>query len=71
MIDTKLLQMLVCPLTKTKLTYDKESQELISEVSGLAYPIQNGVPIMLIDEARIINPDQVRLIAPHLLKEES
>ncbi|CAO5675166.1 MAG: hypothetical protein HEEMFOPI_00187 [Holosporales bacterium] len=69
-VDPKLLQILVCPLTKTKLRYDEESMELISDVSGLAYPIQNGVPVMLVDEARIVNPDQVRLIAPHLLKNE-
>lgn len=65
--DSKLLQLLVCPLTKTQLVYDKTNQELISSVAGLAYPIQEGIPIMLIDEARIINADQVKLFAPQLL----
>lgn len=54
-IDPKLLEILICPLTKTRLTYDKENNELISEVAGLAYPINNGIPIMLVDEARIID----------------
>lgn len=66
-LDPKLIQNLVCPLTKTTLVYDAENQELISQVAGLAYPIKKGIPIMLIDEARIINPDQVRCIAPELL----
>ncbi len=51
-IDPKLLEILVCPLTKTTLRYDKEAQELISEQAKLAYPIRDGIPIMLIDEAR-------------------
>jgi uncharacterized protein len=57
-IDPKLLEILVCPLTKTRLTYDKVSQELISEAAGLAYPVKNGVPIMLVDEARIVNEEK-------------
>ncbi len=56
-IDPKLLEMLVCPLTKTPLIYNRETQELISEQAGLAYPIRNGVPIMLVDEARNTNLD--------------
>ena len=48
----KLLEILVCPLTKGPLTYDKDAQELISEQAQLAYPIRDGIPIMLIDEAR-------------------
>ena len=56
-IDPKLLEILVCPLTKTPLIYNKETQELISEQAGLAYPIRNGVPIMLVDEARNTNLD--------------
>ena len=56
-IDPKLLEILVCPLTKTPLIYNRETQELISEQAGLAYPIRNGVPIMLVDEARNINLD--------------
>ena len=51
-IDPKLLEILVCPLTKTPLIYNRETQELISEQAGLAYPIRNGVPIMLVDESR-------------------
>ena len=50
--DSKLLEILVCPLTKTTLLYDRARQELISKAAGLAYPIRNGVPIMLASEAR-------------------
>jgi len=50
--DPKLLEILVCPLTKATLHYDRERQELISKQAGLAYPIRNGIPIMLPDEAR-------------------
>ena len=56
-IDPKLLEILVCPLTKTPLNYNKETQELVSEQACLAYPIRNGVPIMLVDEARSTNAD--------------
>ena len=56
-IDPKLLEILVCPLTKTPLNYNKETQELVSEQACLAYPIRNGVPIMLVDEARSTNSD--------------
>ncbi len=51
-VDPKLLEILVCPLTKGPLRYDREGQELISEQAGLAYPIRDGIPIMLIDKAR-------------------
>ena len=51
-VDPKLLEILVCPLTKTTLRYDKDAQELISEQAKLAYPIRDGIPIMLVDEAR-------------------
>jgi uncharacterized protein YbaR (Trm112 family) len=51
-VDPKLLEILVCPLTKGPLIYDAEHQELISEKAGLAYPIRDGIPIMLVDEAR-------------------
>ncbi len=50
--DPKLLEMLVCPLTKASLRYDREKQELVSEKARLAYPIRDGIPIMLIEEAR-------------------
>jgi uncharacterized protein YbaR (Trm112 family) len=51
-VDPKLLEILVCPLTKAPLEYDGEAQELISRQAGLAYPIREGIPIMLPDEAR-------------------
>jgi len=53
--DPKLLEVLVCPITKEPLTYDREREELISRKAGLAYPIRNGVPIMLPDEARTLS----------------
>jgi uncharacterized protein YbaR (Trm112 family) len=53
--DPRLLEILVCPLTKTPLRYDRERQELISDAARLAYPIRDGVPIMLPDEARRID----------------
>ena len=56
-IDPKLLEILVCPLTKGALDYDKEAQELISEQARLAYPIRDGIPIMLVDEARQLDAD--------------
>ena len=51
-IDRKMLELLVCPVTKTTLEYDAGRQELISRVAKLAYPIRDGIPIMLVDEAR-------------------
>ena len=51
-LDPKLLEILVCPLTKTSLKYDKEKQELISDKAKLAYPIRDGIPVMLAEEAR-------------------
>ncbi len=51
-LDPALLTLLVCPLTKSTLHYDEQAQELISEEAKLAYPIRDGIPIMLIDEAR-------------------
>ncbi len=51
-IDPKLLEILVCPLTKTALDYDAVRQELVSRAAKLAYPIRDGIPIMLVDEAR-------------------
>ena len=56
-IDPKLLEILVCPLTKGPLRYDNAAQELISENAGLAFPIRDGIPIMLVDEARRIDED--------------
>jgi hypothetical protein len=57
-IDPKLLDLLVCPLTKGPLRYDRARQELISEQAGLAYPIRDGIPIMLVDEARPLDEDE-------------
>ena len=54
-IDPKLLEILVCPLTKEKLLWDSENNELISKKAGLAYPVKDGIPIMLPDEARKID----------------
>jgi uncharacterized protein YbaR (Trm112 family) len=51
-VDPKLLEILVCPLTKNELVYDAKAQELISRSAGLAYPIRDGIPIMLPEEAR-------------------
>lgn len=59
-VDPKLLEILVCPLTKTSLTYDREKNELISLVAGLAYPIMNGIPIMLVEEARVIDEEKAQ-----------
>ncbi len=56
-VDPKLLEILVCPLTKSPLRYDSGAQELISEQAGLAYPIRDGIPIMLVDEARRLDED--------------
>ncbi len=52
MLDEKLLDLLVCPLTKSPLVYDKKNSELISKEAKLAFPIEDGIPIMLIDKAR-------------------
>jgi len=54
-IDPRLLEILVCPLTKGPLSYDRTRQELISAQAGLAYPIRDGIPIMLVDEARVLD----------------
>jgi uncharacterized protein YbaR (Trm112 family) len=55
-VDPKLLDILVCPVTKGPLVYDKERQELISKSARLAYPIRDGIPVMLEDEARRLEP---------------
>ena len=56
-VSPKLLEVLVCPLTKMPLHYDREHQELVSRAARLAYPIRDGIPIMLTDEAREIDDD--------------
>lgn len=52
--DPKMLEALVCPVTRSTLTYDKGAQELVSKAAGLAFPIRGGIPVMLVDEAREI-----------------
>jgi len=56
--DPKLLELLVCPLTKATLHYDREKQELVSRSAGLAYPIRGGIPIMLPGEARELSDEE-------------
>jgi len=58
-MDKKLLDILVCPVTKGPLIYDKQNQELVSKSACLAYPIRDGIPIMLEDEARRLTPEEV------------
>ena len=60
MIDKKLLDILVCPVTKGPLIYDKEKQELVSKSARLAYPIRDDIPVMLEDEARVLGDDERR-----------
>ena len=59
-VDPRLLEILVCPLTKGPLRYDAERQELISDKARLAYPIRDGIPIMLIEEARSLDEPEAR-----------
>lgn len=54
-ISNELLKVLVCPVTKGPLVYNKQNQELISELAGLAFPVRDGVPMLLVDEARKVN----------------
>jgi len=57
-MDQKLLELLVCPVTKGPLTYDRDRQELVSKSARLAYPIRDGIPVMLEDEARKLTPEE-------------
>lgn len=57
-MDAKLLAILVCPVTKGTLTYDKTNQELISASARLAYPVRDGIPVLLEEEARKLGPDE-------------
>ena len=59
-VDPRLLEILVCPLTKKPLRYDREAQELISDAARLAYPVRDGIPIMLVEEARALADSEVR-----------
>lgn len=56
-IDPRLLEVLICPSSRGPLVYDKETNELISKKAGLAYPVRDGVPIMLVDEARALDDE--------------
>lgn len=62
MIDDKLLSILVCPVTKTTLSYNRDSAELISTAAGLAYPIRDGIPVMLESEARRLTVEEVEAL---------
>ncbi len=57
-MDPKLLEILVCPVTKGPLVYDREKQELVSKSARLAYPVKDGIPVMLEDEARRLEPSE-------------
>ena len=59
MIDSKLLEILVCPVSKGSLDYNKDTQELICKNSGLAYPVKDGIPIMLVEKARAMEADEL------------
>jgi uncharacterized protein YbaR (Trm112 family) len=61
-MDAKLLEILVCPATKGQLVYDRSRQELLSQGAGLAYPIRDGIPIMLEDEARRLSPEELEAL---------
>ena len=63
-MDPKLLEILVCPVTKGPLIYDKQKQELISRSARLAYPIRDGIPVMLEDEARRLEPAEYESGSP-------
>ncbi|MGA8515936.1 MAG: Trm112 family protein [Burkholderiaceae bacterium] len=58
-MDTKLLELLVCPVTKGRLSYDRERQELVSRGARLAYPVRDGIPILLESEARTLTDDEI------------
>ncbi len=58
-MDKKLLDILVCPVTRGPLVYEKQKQELVSASAGLAYPIRDGIPVMLEEEARRLSPEEV------------
>ena len=60
-MDTKLLELLVCPVTKGSLTYDRDKQELVSRSARLAYPIRDGLPVMLENEARTLTDEELGL----------
>ena len=62
-MDSKLLEILVCPVTKGPLTYDREHQELLSRSALLAYPVRDGIPVLLENEARTLSDDELEQLA--------
>jgi uncharacterized protein YbaR (Trm112 family) len=60
-MDTRLLELIVCPVTKGPLEYDREKQELLSRSARLAYPVRDGIPILLESEARTLTDDEIEL----------
>jgi uncharacterized protein YbaR (Trm112 family) len=62
-VDPRLLEILVCPLTKGALSYDRDKRELVSAQAGLAYPVRDGIPIMLVDEARPLDDAEKAALA--------
>ena len=58
-MDTKLLELLVCPVTKGPLTFNRVAQELVSKSARLAYPVRDGIPIMLENEARVLTDEEI------------
>ena len=63
-MDSKLLELIVCPVTKGHLDWDKERQELLSRSARLAYPVRNGIPILLENEARPISDEELEALPP-------
>lgn len=68
-VDVKTLEMLVCPLTKTRLVVSEDGAELISLAAHLAFPIRDGVPMLSLDEARQVDPDETARVLPDLFGE--
>jgi uncharacterized protein YbaR (Trm112 family) len=64
-MDTKLLELLVCPVTKGPLTFNREAQELVSRSARLAYPVRDGIPIMLENEARVLTDEEIEKLHSH------
>ena len=63
-IDTRLLELLACPLTKGPLVWDAERGELVSRLAKLAYPVRDGIPVMLPSEARTVDPEDGKIAGP-------
>ena len=63
-MDPKLLELLVCPVTKGSLDYDRDRQELLSRSARLAYPVRDGIPILLEEEARTLSDDELERLPP-------